>query len=538
MQGDGDSMSSQLGTGSFLHSTARLAKVVRVLMRHGFSSLLRGTDHWPPPGQVRAALEELGVVFLKLGQVLSTRRDLLPPEYVAELEKLQDQLAPEEDGVVEDVIEAELGEPPGALFKQFDPKPFAAATIAQVHAATLPDGREVVVKIQRPGLEERITEDLAVLAYLAASLDALVPALRPFDAPALVREFHTTLLHELDFRREANNVARFRRALADVPGLWIPDVIPDRSAARVITFELSHGVRVADYVERHPDQRTDLARRLAALFLRQVFEEGLFHADPHPGNFFVLGDGRLCLHDFGMIGELDPRTREALADLLACTVRGDARGATEAYFELGLVGADVDRRIVEEEIAILQREIRQRPLAEVSVGDALESLLRLGGQHRIRNPGTLLLLSRAFITLEAVMRDLDPELSVIDAFRDALPGMAARRFSPDRLAADASEIARDFDRLLREAPSEVRRVLHRLAAGDLGELYMKEHATVAQERNRALVLMLRAVTGGFLTVAGATLLAGEGWRLAVGSVLFVLGLGSLAVTALRAGLRR
>ena len=531
-------MTSRLATAEFLHATPRLTKVLSVLMRHGFTGLFRGTDRWPSPVQVRAALEELGVVFLKLGQVLSTRRDLLPRGYVDELAKLQDQLPAEEPGAIRQVIEAELGKPPAAPFQDFDEMPIAAATIAQVHAARLPDGREVVVKIQRPGLEARITEDLAVLAYLAAVLDVLVPAFRRFDAPAIVREFHSVLLRELDFQREANNVTRFRMVLADVPGLWIPDVILDRTTPRVITFERSHGVRAQAYVERHPDQGPVLARRLAALFLRQVFEEGLFHADPHPGNFFVLRDGTLCLHDFGMIGEIEPAMRDSLVDLLASTVRGDPRGAAEAYFDLGLVGPDVDRQAVEQEIAALQREIRERALADVSVGDALESLLRLGTKHRIRNPGSLLLLSRAFVTLEAVIRDLDPALSVMDAFREALPGIVQRRFSPSRLATDAGDVARNLDRLLREAPSDIRRALRRFADGDLGQVYVNEGASTWKERGRALGLVMRTVAAGFLTLAGAILLHSEGWRLAVGATLLAAGLGGLLSAALRARLIR
>lgn len=521
-----------------LRTAPRLASVLGLLARHGFSGLLRGQARWPGPREVREALERLGVVFMKLGQVLSTRRDILPPAYIAELERLQDRVRPESAEVVRPVLEAELGQPVEALFAAFEWSPLAAATIAQVHSAKLEDGRRVVVKIQRPGLEARITEDLAVLAYLASALDTLVPALRPFDAPAMVREFHTSLLRELDFRREARNVRRFRHALAGVPGLWIPDVIPERSAARVIAFEHSTGRRLAEYVAEHPEQRSALARRLAQLLLRQVFEEGLFHADPHPGNFFVLEDGTICLHDFGMIGELDERMRETLTELLTATVRGDTRGVANAYFELGLVGPEVDRSLVEDEIAGLLRELREQPLAEVSVGHALESLLRLGTRHRIRNPGVVLLLSRAFITMEAVMRGLDPQLDVLAAFREAVPGLARRRFAPGRLLADAADMARSADQLLREAPAASRQALRRFADGDLGRVQIFEHPDLVAQRSHLAGLLLRTVGAGFLTLAGAVLLQAQGWRLAVGLVLLAAGLGGLAATAVRSKLHR
>jgi len=503
-----------------------------VLSRHGFAGLLRGQGHWPKPTDVRAAFEELGVVFLKLGQVLSTRRDLLPPEYITELEKLQDDIPAESEQTVREVLEEELGQAQAEL-AGFDPQPLAAATIAQVHAAELRDGREVVVKVQRPGLEDRIAEDIVVLAYVAAALDGVVPAVRPFDPPAMVREFHAGLLRELDFRREARNVRRFRAALADEPGVWIPDVIPDLCTARVITFERSHGEHMRAFVGEHTDKAPALARQLAALFLRQVFAEGLFHADPHPGNFFVFPDGTLCLHDFGMIGELDPEMRDTLADLLEAVVRGNPAAASQAYFDFGLVGPDVDRRAVEDGIGELLREVRAAPLAEISVGDALTALLRLGSTYRIRNPGVLLLLTRAFVTLEAVMRSLDPNLNVLEAFQQALPDVTKRRFAPGRLAADAADAARSLDRLLREAPGELRHLLRRVSKGELGEVQVRDHPSATRERHRALLQLLRTLAAGFLTLAGAVLLRETGWRLGVGLALLAGGLGGMALTGLR-----
>ncbi len=526
-------MTSRTSASDLLHVTPRFAGVAGVLARHGFAGLLRGEGGWPSPDQVRRALEELGVVYLKLGQVLSTRRDILPPGYIAELEKLQDRLPPEADATIREQIERELGAPPEEVFREFEWSPIAAATIAQVHGARLRDGRDIVVKVQRPALQARIKEDLAVIAYLGAVLDLLVPKLRPFAIPEIVSEFHESLLKELDFEREARNVRRFRAALSDTEGIWIPDVIEEYSTSRVITFERSHGVRVAVYADEHPELRSELARRLVSIFLRQVFAEGLFHADPHPGNFFVLPDGTLCLHDFGMIGEIDPPLREALVELLESVVAGDALRAAESYFRLGLVGPDVDRRAIETEIGNLLREIRERPLAEVSVGDALGSLLRLGSRHRIRNPGVLLLLCRAFITLEAVIRDLDPELSVIEAFRDVLPSIMGDRFMPGRILTDGTDVARQLDRLIREAPWEIRTVLRRLAAGDVGSVQVAEHGTVIDRRERSLSLILRTVAAGFLMLTGAILARSPGWRLVIGGVLLTLGLAGLVVTALR-----
>jgi len=520
-------------THGLLHATSRLAQVTTVLARHGFAGVLRGEDRWPDPVQVREAFEELGIVFCKLGQVLSTRRDLLPKRYTDELERLQDKISPEPSDTVREIVWDELGQPVEKIFADFDDAPLASATIAQVHGAHLPDGRSVVVKVQRPNLAQRISEDLAILAYLASAIDTLMPTIRALDLPAIVREFHDGLLRELDFRREARNVQRFRANLADEPTIWIPDVIADCSSGKIITFERSPGMEIRSYIKKHEDAGPILAQRLAAVFLRQVFAEGLFHADPHPGNFFVLDDGRFCLHDFGVIGEIEPSMRDSLAELLAGFARSDTRAVVQSYFDLGLVGPDIDREAVERAVAELVREVRDSELNEISIGDALTALLRLGSRHRIRNPGVMLLLARAFLTLEAVMRSLDPELDVLAALQQAVPNVAKRRFSTERLAADAADMAHQLDRFLREAPADLRRTLRRVADGKLGEVQVRDHPSMARDRWYALGLVLRTVAAGFLAVTGALLLQERGWRLVVGIALLVSGLGGMAVTALK-----
>ena len=303
----------------------RGGRVLRVLARRGFLGALRGRQHWPAPAQVREALEELGVSYVKFGQVLALRRDLLPPAYVEELESLHDRLPTITLADVRAVIEGDLGNSLEALFASFDEAPLAAASIAQVHRATLADGRPVVVKVRRPGLEERIADDVAALTHLAALAEQVAPRLRSLDLVGMVREFSDSLRREMDLSLEARTIRRFRRSLADEPGVWIPDAVPELTRERVLTLEHSPGERIDSYAERHPEERQRLAAGVATLVLHQVFETGLFNADPHPGNLFVLPDGRLCLHDFGMIGELDARLRDGLTRVLAAVVDGDAR---------------------------------------------------------------------------------------------------------------------------------------------------------------------------------------------------------------------
>lgn len=525
------------GVAATLRSAPRLSRILRVLARHGFVGAVRGKRHWPSPAQAREALEELGVVFLKFGQVLALRRDLLPPAYIDELERLHDRLPPMPDAEVRATVETELGGAVEELFGTFELEPLAAATIAQVHVATLLDGRPVVVKVRRGGLSERIAEDTATLAYLAALAEQLAPRLRAFDLVGMVREFRESLRRETDLSREGQTIRRFRAALADVDGVWIPDVVPERTTRAVLTLEHSPGIRIDRYGEAHPEARPTLARQLATLVLHQVFETGLFHADPHPGNVFVLPDGRLCLHDFGMIGALDEPLREGLTRLMDAVVRGDARAATETYLELGLVGEDIDRSALEADLAALLREVRERPLAEISVGDALASLLRVGSQHRVRNPGELLLLARAFLIAEAVMRRLDPELDVLEVFRGEVERLTLRRYSPERLLRDSRRLTRDVERVMREAPADARRALRRVADGDLGRVHAPELTALGQRASRNLERLTGAVASAALIVSGAMLVMVEGWHRVAGDVLLVVGVLGTVATAIGA-LRR
>lgn len=512
----------------FARSLPRLTAVADTLRRHGFGSVLVGRGGWPPPESVRAALEELGPVFVKLGQILSTRSDLLPDDYIRALEHLQDRTSPLGVEEVREVIRTEFGAPPEDLYAEFEDEPIASASVAQVHGATTRDGTAVVVKVQRPGLDERVAEDLVVLGQIAGALDLASSTARPFDPPALVREFRASLEAELDFRKEAENMGRIRAALAGEKAVWIPPVVQELSGRRVLTMHRSHGVRLDQYVGEHPGEAPALARRIGRLFIRQVFGEGVFHADPHPGNFFVMPDGALCLHDFGMTGQVDERMRESLVSLVEATVAGDARKATTAYLDLGLVPADVDRHAVEAEVARIVMEVRGQSLKDVSVGKTLGAVVRLGGRYRIRQPGAFMLLSRAFVTLEGVLARLDPGLAFVEVFGDAFRESVARRVDPGRLQRDAVQALRAVDRLAREAPEDVRTILTRWSDGSLGRVITASDREEREARSASDRALRRQVGWGFVAVSGAILAAGATPSLTVaGTVLVGVGVAAL-----------
>ena len=531
-------MSGASGLEKLLGATPRLRAIAGVLARHGFLHVAHGDHRWPPPPEVRLALEELGVVFLKLGQVLALRRDLLPDAYVEELERLHDRLPAAGFDHVRATVERELGAPLAELFASFDEKPLAAATIAQVHAATLTGGRSVVVKVRRQGLEEAITEDIAALSFLAAAAENLMPSLRAVDAGGLVRQLAESLRRETDFRIEARTIQRFRSTLAAAPEAWIPDVVAERSTAAVLTMEHSPGARLDAYLAEHPESGPLLARRLGTLMLRQVFVTGSFHADPHPGNLFVLPEARLCFHDFGMVGELDEQRRDSLTRILEGIVATDARAVTEAYLEIVPLHRDFERARLEADLGALLRDVRERAERQASIGDTFQSLLRIGSKHGLRTPDAFLLLARALLVTEGVMRRLDPRVDLLIIAREELPSILASRYSPGRLAAEGGRLLRELERLVREAPGEARRGLRRLADGDLGRVNAPGLEAVAQRLSRDVQRLTGALAAAALVVGGSMLASLPGWHRWLGDAMMAIGIVGTALVALGALLKR
>jgi ubiquinone biosynthesis protein len=511
---------------SLLQAAPRLMQILRVLTRHKFLGALRGKNHWPPPHEVRETFEELGLTFLKFGQVLAMRRDLLPDAYIDELELLQDQLPALGIEAVRATVEIELGAKLTNLFASFSETPLGAATVAQVHEATLIDGRRVAVKVQRPGLEAMIATDIAALTYLVALGEKLFPQLLALDLPVLVREFANSLNRETDFSREARSIMLFRAALADIPDLWIPAVVSECSSGSVLTMEFSAGERVDIYAKLHPEAMPRSINTLVRLMLQTIFEEGLFHADPHPGNVFVLPDGRLSLLDFGMTGELDEPMRESLKLLLEAVVKGDARAAEEAYLEMAPGSERVNRAALLLDIKAVLYEIHRSDLADVSVGDAFDSLLRAGSRHGVHNPPEFFLLTRAFVILESMIRELDPDHNYMGSFREEISRLTAQHFSLERIKEKTTKLAREMERLVSDAPGDTRRVLRRIAEGDLGRLQAPEVEALGGRISRNLERLTGAIISAALMVAGGLMIAAPqdaGWHHDAGQAMILAG---------------
>lgn len=450
----------------------RLREIVETLSVHGFGFVVgdaglpgragrgRGTAR---PEHLRLALERLGPTFVKLGQILSTRSDLLPTAYTAELAKLQDSAPP----VPAEEILAALAEELGGVefFDRFDTQPLASASIGQAHTASL-GGTEVVVKVRRPGAVETVRTDLEILerlAHLAARHSDLA---RGYDVVGLVQEFATTLRAELDYLKEARNAERFAVSFQDDPRVHIPRVLWETTTSRVLTLERVHGMKIDDVeaLDAAGVDRRELAVRATGVLCTMVFEDGFFHADPHPGNFFVDADGGLGVIDFGMVGELSDEVRTQLITLLIDLLRGDLVGTTTAL--LALVGRpeSVDRSALAADLRPLVSRFRGLSLEDLALTDLITEVLGLARRHRLRLPQDLALLFKMLLMAEGLGRRLDPGFELGAVLAPYAERLARDRYSPEAIAGRLADAARGLVEASAQTPETVRnlsRVLER-----------------------------------------------------------------------------
>lgn len=372
---------------------------------------------YTPPEHIRLAAEDLGATFVKLGQIASTRSDLVPPSYQAELSRLQDAAPSEPWPAIDAVLIDALGSGYLSRFARLDQEPLAAASIGQAHAGVLDDGTEVVVKVRRPGVADLVDVDLELLEAMAARLARRSAAAERYDLVGLARQFATTLRTELDYVREAASAQQFAANFADDPAVHIPDVITELSTEKVLTLERVRGVKVDDPaglagsgVNSH-----ELARRAARVTLQMVFRDGFFHADPHPGNFFVEAGGRLGIIDFGMVGAVDEPTRFRLLSMLGAIAAGDGDAMVEAFLTLGFADTGVNETELRDDLAALFRSQLDRPLADVAVGSLVGEIFKVIRQHRLVLPPSMALLLKTIVMCEGLGARLDPSFRLLDA---------------------------------------------------------------------------------------------------------------------------
>jgi ubiquinone biosynthesis protein len=457
------------------------------------------------PDVLRSVLERLGPTFIKLGQVLSLRADVVGEGLAKELSKLQSDAEPFPYEEARRIFKEQTGRFPEDVFKSFEEKPVAAASLAQVHRAVLNDGTEVAVKIQRPGIRKMIEQDVHLFYYLAGLAERFIPELRFYQPVRVVKEFADWTLRELDFAIEGHNAERFAFIFKDNPQIFIPKIFWDHTTSQVVTMEFSHGVK-ADDLDRIGalglDRKQLASIGVDALF-HQFFISGFFHADPHPGNFFAMPDGRLCLHDFGMVGYLDPPTRKELLSCLVCFVNKDIDGFTKHILHMALTDEKSDLGGFQKDVAAILSEFffsERRP----SVAWAFFRVINRGAQNGIRFPGDLALFGKALVTTESMGLLLYPEFDFNNELEPFVKKAVMKQFSPTKALQTVQSDLLDFIGFLKEMPERVQNVLTKLEKGeigikfDTGDLKEIEREFDRQNDLRILGIVLTAVFFGML----------------------------------------
>jgi ubiquinone biosynthesis protein len=473
----------------FFRNLGRTREIVTVLLNHGFGDvverlrLMRYLRWWrrvvlrrgepqptlTVPQRIRMALEELGPTFVKFGQVMSTRPDLVPAVLVEELEKLQEHVPPFSGDEARRILEVEFGAPVERLFARFDTTPLAAGSLGQVHRAWSADGTALAVKIRRPNVVRDVERDLSLMHELALLIERHLPEAEIFDPVGLVQQFARTIRRELSFSREARTLDEFRRLFRNDATLHVPTVAWDRTTDAVLTMEFIDGLRINDVagLEAAGLDPSRIAANGALIFLRMAFEHGLFHGDPHPGNLRVLRNGVVGLIDFGMVGRLEEDKREQLVDLLQAVAQGDSRRCVEQVLIIGKPFRPVDRPLLAGDVRDLVEGFYGLPLESIDLGRLLTSFVSILSEHGIRYPADLMLLIRAIITLEGVGRELDPEFNLAQHVAPLVEELVRERYNPRRIASRMIADARTLLGVLHELPVHFGQTLAKLSNDDL-----------------------------------------------------------------------
>jgi len=467
-----------------IRSIKRYRQVVRVLLKYGFDNLLayisltEVASRWrrvlrrekselasmSQAARMRLALEELGPTFIKLGQFLSTRSDILPPNYVEEFAKLQDNVPPFSYDEVVTEIHKEYGKDVLELFSSFDQIPIAAASIAQVHRARLKTGEQVVVKVRRPGINEHVETDIEALMLLAVVAERHIPNSDIYDPTGQVRELSRTIRREMDLSLEGRTIERFAANFANDSTLYFPKVYWELTSKTLLTMEYIDGIKVSE-IETLVKAGLDLkliAKRGADAFVRMVLEHGFFHGDPHPGNIFILPDNVICMLDFGMTGRIDPFLKGYLTDILLAILRRDVEEVISLLIYSGDITDSINIRALRRDLSEFIDKYYELSLQELEVGQLLIDFTEIISSYRIKFHPDLLLLAKAFITVEGMGRRLDPDFDMTVHLRPLMEKEIRERVSPKSAIKFLRGNISSYINLLRTLPKDVKEILNRI----------------------------------------------------------------------------
>lgn len=419
--------------------------------------------------RIRQALEELGPTFIKLGQVLSTRPFLIPPDLVLELSKLQDQVGPFPFVQAQNIVEQELGKPLSETFTSFEEKPIASASLAQVHRASLSNGSTVAVKVQRPGIKSVIEADMNILKTLADLAVRHIPESRPYDPQGLVEELAKTTRQELDFVNEGQNIEIFRTNFAELPEVRIPKVFWPLTTPLVLTTEFIQGIKISELSQlkaRGLDPKL-IAQRGAEIVCKQVFDYGFFHADPHPGNILILDNNIIAPLDFGMVGTLSESQMEELSDILSAFVEGNVQRIVRVFLESEIVDENANLRRLEIDISSFLHRVKRQPLGRLNMKDLFWEAYQIFKRYEMKARAELMLLSKALVTYEELARSLDPDFQMAEQIKPYVSKLIKKRFAPGQFIKDSIGGLSDIRKLASDLPFEVKRILQKSRKGEM-----------------------------------------------------------------------
>ena len=516
----------------------RTTQIVKIFANHGFGALMdrlgilkylkmemqtkeyteRELSKLSIGERLRLSFEELGPTFIKLGQIMSTRPDLLPREIIHEMEKLQDAVAPFSISDVKQVIEFELGDKLENIFREFKEEPIAAASIGQVHRAKLLSGKDVVVKVQRPNIEKNIELDLGILKDLADFIDNRTKLGKLYSFSKMAEEFETTITNELDFRLEGENAETFKVNFKDEANVIVPDISWIHTTSRVLTMDEIKGTSLKNFeaLDQLGLDKKIIARNLANSVLYQILRDGFFHGDPHPGNIMVLENNKIAFLDFGMIGQLSPHRKNQFLKMLMGITLKDSKLIIQAIAELDAISNSINMRKLEKDIDRLRDQVLSVPLSEIKIGEVFNEIFDLAFTYNMMIPGEFTMLAKSLITLEGLVEKLDPDLNILEIAEPIAGKLIFTLISPEKIGREILSGAMDYGNLVRKFPSVFLNFLGKIEHDDFTiQIKVKEAERYAQKIDRSfsrlsisiVFLSLSIVIAG--TIIGLSLIGME-----------------------------